>query len=319
MPLEIRRSSHTWRVRAAERIRLINNCAERLRDYGWADIDFILGQVGARTSERWDWDGDVRDAKFAYVREMLGSSSYDDPITDLDEYLSAEPPEPEVADTPWEGDGTFRVFLSHLAQHKAEATAIKSALAFYGLDAFVAHQDIEPGSEWQQTILGALRTCHALVALLHDGFRDSNWCDQEVGYAMGRGIPAIPVRLTINPYGFLGSFQAVKGTNVEPDAIAREIATILIRDKRTADAVTNAVVHRLVHAYSFNQANELSGLLATHTGSVTWEHVDALTAARRRNGELQGAFHFLNHLSTIKAALPQPAKAKPEATYDEPF
>jgi nucleoside 2-deoxyribosyltransferase len=61
------------------------------------------------------------------------------------------------------------------------------------LDDLTGLTNIEPTKEWQNEIEAALSTCDALVALLHPGFHVSMWTDQEIGYAMGRGIPVYSV------------------------------------------------------------------------------------------------------------------------------
>ena len=50
-----------------------------------------------------------------------------------------------------------------------------------------------PHLEWQVQIETALATCDTLVALLHDKFHASNWTDEEIGFAMGRGVPTFAV------------------------------------------------------------------------------------------------------------------------------
>ncbi len=57
------------------------------------------------------------------------------------------PPEKDVQRL-WP-EGRFRLFLSHLATHKVEVSSLKIELAKRGVAAFVAHEDIEPSSEWQ--------------------------------------------------------------------------------------------------------------------------------------------------------------------------
>lgn len=112
----------------------------------------------------------------------------------------------------WGRDSTFRLFLSHLAKHKAEVSKVKQCLtAFWGIASFVAHDDIEPTRAWQDEIESALRSMDAFAALLVDGFKTSNWCDQEVGFAVARGVPVVPVRLGQDPYGFIGRIQGTVG------------------------------------------------------------------------------------------------------------
>ena len=114
-------------------------------------------------------------------------------------------------------EGMFRVFLTHLAREKAFACELRQALLNFGISAFVAHNDIKPTLGWQTEIIKALNTCEAVVALMHYGFHASDWTDQEMGFAMGRGVPVFAVRFGETPYGFIGRFQALNGRNKRKD------------------------------------------------------------------------------------------------------
>lgn len=91
----------------------------------------------------------------------------------------------DVATRFWGGSG-FRLFLSHKSEVKKETAALKDRLALFGVSAFVAHEDIHPTREWQNEIENALHTMDAFAALLTHGFHDSDWTDQEVGFALAR-------------------------------------------------------------------------------------------------------------------------------------
>jgi hypothetical protein len=120
--------------------------------------------------------------------------------------------------------GHFRVFVGHLATHQQLAADLAFALLLrYQISAFVAHRDIEPTREWQNEIELALRTCDAFIALLTPEFHESNWTDQEIGFAMGRGVLIVSVRLGQDLYGFIGKFQALNGKSVSGEALAAEL------------------------------------------------------------------------------------------------
>jgi hypothetical protein len=85
-------------------------------------------------------------------------------------------------------DGRFRLFLSHVAAYKVSVSTLKSQLGLRGVAAFVAHEDIEPSLEWRDEIELGLRSMHALVALITPEFHASPWTDQEIGWALGRGV-----------------------------------------------------------------------------------------------------------------------------------
>lgn len=82
-------------------------------------------------------------------------------------------------------------------------------LAKRSIDAFVAHDSIEPTEDWKAVILHALASCDACLALLTPGFHESVWCDQEVGFCIARDVLVIPLNFGLMPYGFFGSYQAL--------------------------------------------------------------------------------------------------------------
>jgi TIR domain len=126
-------------------------------------------------------------------------------------------------------ENSYRIFLSHKAEVKKETSQIKDRLALFGFSCFVAHEDIHPTMQWQDEIENALATMDAFVALMTDNFHESEWTDQEVGYAFARGIPIVAVRLGRNPYGFIGKFQ---GLASRWETAAIDVAKILIKQER---------------------------------------------------------------------------------------
>ena len=122
----------------------------------------------------------------------------------------------------------LRLFISHVSAHKVQAKQLKVALAGYGIAAFVAHEDIEPTAEWEAVIELALRSMDAMVALLTDTFHESNWTDQEVGFAMGLGKFLIPIRAPKTPYGLMARYQAMRGDLTDISTIAKGVHSILV-------------------------------------------------------------------------------------------
>lgn len=295
-----------------ERVDVINRVAERLgAKADWRQIDLILDQFGCNTYDEWDGD------EVAYVTECIQHADTDK-LVGLDRYLRAGAPR---AEGPWRQD-YCRVFLTHIARQKDVAAEIKSCLEYYGVDAFVAHADIEPGKEWRAKMKTALESCDALVGLLHEGFRESDWCDQEVGIAVGRGIPVVPIQYDFPPYGFFGELQAVNASSgQEPAVLARSLVRILLKEVATATRLKDAIVHRLEQADTFKQANELSGILATEAPLPSRDQVTSLRLAEQENSQLEHAWNFDRHLSSIEARIPgiQQGSARHAFAEAEPF
>jgi hypothetical protein len=90
--------------------------------------------------------------------------------------------------------------------------------------------------------------------LLSKDFHESNWTDQEVGYAVARGIPIIAVRLGRDPYGFIGKFQALRS---DWDAAPLDIAKLLIKE----DRMVAAYIQQIARSRNFIDSNKLADLL----------------------------------------------------------
>jgi hypothetical protein len=164
-------------------------------------------------------------------------------------------------DPPFWRKGMLRLFVSHLAIHRAFAGELQEALLDFGISCFVAHNDIEPTKEWQTQIETALATCDALVALLHPNFHASNWTDQEIGFAMGRGVPTLSVRFGQDPYGFIGRFQAFNGKEKTAIALARELFDSYRKNKQTQRRMSEVLVGLFEESGTFADAKARIGYL----------------------------------------------------------
>ncbi len=181
-------------------------------------------------------------------------------------------------------DDCYRVFFSHKAEVKKESANLKEQLTPFGISCFVAHTDIYPTKEWQSEIENALASMDAFVALLTTDFHESDWTDQEVGFALGRGVPLIAVKLGRDPYGFIGKFQALPCDWADaPLALVK----LLIRQPRMLDAYINAVTK----CNSFEQGNTISQVLS-FIKTLSEEQTEKLLSAFNSNPQLQGSYGF---------------------------
>ncbi len=181
-------------------------------------------------------------------------------------------------------DKCFRLFLSHKSEVKKETAELKEKLGSFGISAFVAHEDIKPSRAWQTEIENALHSMDAFAALITKDFHDSLWTDQEVGFALVRGIPVIAVKLERDPYGFLGKFQALRA---DWDSAAMGIVKLLLRHDRMFSAYVQAVRD----CKSFDAGNVLADALPG-IEKATEQQIDELIAAANDNTEVRYSFGF---------------------------
>lgn len=195
----------------------------------------------------------------------------------------------------WEPE-FFRVFLSHKAQYKKETAQLKEAFLFYGISCFVAHEDIEPTKEWQDEIEKALFSMEAMIPLMTPDFSESKWTDQEIGVAIGRGVPVIPVRMGTDPYGFIGKYQAVNGCGKSEGVLAGELFNLLFEMAGLKERVAEALIIRFERARSFDQANKLIRHLS-RLQTIAPNLIERLEKARENNSQIRGA-------TTVNQVLP---------------
>jgi len=243
-------------VTRSERINLIKEISPELGREEWRLIDLTLKEFDLPWTK--DWRSNDRTA---YVQAMI-ENALDEVLVALASHLGIDtiPGRPTIGPACWRS-GAFRIFISHLATKKEWATQLQGELVRYEISSFVAHKDIVPTREWQDELELALSTADALVALLTMGFHASKWTDQEIGFALGRGLPIISVKLGEVPYGFIARQQAVPGANVSVEELARQLFGILLNHKQTQRRMTEALVGRFERSDSFQEAKDNVSLL----------------------------------------------------------
>ena len=155
--------------------------------------------------------------------------------------------------------GFFKVFLSHDSnkETKKYTDDLKEELHFFGISCFVAHNNIYPGQEWEKKINLALCQMDGFIALLTNTFHGNIWTDQELGFAVCKKVPIIPVAFeNINPKGFIAKLQSVVYDSKE---VSTKIAQTFIKDCKMIDPYLSAVKE----CQSYNVANKLSQLLSS--------------------------------------------------------
>ena len=190
----------------------------------------------------------------------------------------------------WKG-GPLRAFISHKHTDKIIAGKLKEQLATYGISSFVAHEDLPVTTAWQKDIEIALRTMHVMLPLLTQKFRCSEWTDQEVGVALGRGVLVIPIVVEQNPHGFIEQYQAmlVKGKKFRD--VAHEIFDVTFKNQITEENAKEAFIHAVAASESFDQSNRLAGFLP-HVSSLSESQIFRICEAYRHNNQVHESYHF---------------------------
>jgi hypothetical protein len=279
----------------SQRVTSIKEIANRLSGESWALIDLTLKQFNLPISN--SWSGDTS----SYVMRMIEDAP-DKTVIELSQHLGlnfnvsrTSNIEPDF----W-NDGMFRLFISHITANKKEAATLQDVLRNFGISSFVAHNDIMPTTEWENQIELALSTCDALIALLNDKFHESNWTDQEIGFAMGRGVPVCSVHLGQMPYGFIGRFQAFNGKGKTVGELAREIFDAFRKNKQTQSSMSGLLIAQFEGSNTFAEAKERIGYLEE---LETWEPLFSkrIVAAIDNNTQVSGSWGVPDRVNALAA------------------
>lgn len=251
------------------------------------DANLVLEQFDFPTSNSSDWP-DV----YAYVVDMLRQGQDDASLEAADRHLHPSGGNAtDVGDGPW-ATGGFRLFVSHTSAEKERAANLAEILARWGVEAFVAHQTIEPTREWQDEIERALLTCDALCAILTPDFKDSLWCDQEIGFVAAQRKLIIPLKVQgTDPHGFIGKYQAI--TVPTPSyawLVADDVLKAMVRSPLTAEAIAPAIVRRYAKSGSFDMTRAGWAMLK-HVPRTAWtpEMLEQVERAPSENSQVEHA------------------------------
>ena len=193
------------------------------------------------------------------------------------------------------GAGVIRAFICHKAEVKRLAKDTKDQHSKSGIASFVAHEDIVPLKEWEPEIERALFSMDVLIALLTEKFSDSSWTDQEIGVAVGRNIPIIPVRMGQDPYGLIGKYQAIPGSMDNGHQTGNEIVKFLFNyqgsDNKLKELAKDVFVAAVYQAESFSRANSLSRFLSEFD-CLSPKQAESLVDAFNKNSQVYQAKNF---------------------------
>ncbi|MBI2650466.1 toll/interleukin-1 receptor domain-containing protein [Candidatus Woesearchaeota archaeon] len=195
---------------------------------------------------------------------------------------------------------SLRVFVSYATEDRFLAVALKRELEDFGIDVFLAHEDITPTTDWQATILATLKQCDIFLPLLTNNFSKSPWTDQETGVAIATQKFIIPLKVNIDPYGFIGKYQAFKfgyetreldNGNYYYDCkdSCRNIVNLILRHKTLRENLKDCLIRVFANCVTFAEAKEKAELLGNFE-SFTEEQISEIIKVSVNNNQIHDSW-----------------------------
>ena len=189
----------------------------------------------------------------------------------------------------------IRLFISHRDAYKVQANHLARTLESYGISCFVAHDSIEPMSIWQAEIIKGLETMEVMLAFVTNDFHKSIWTNQEIGYALGRDVPIIPLKVQSNdPEGFIGVQQALKVSLDNVTEIAPEIYNLVSDKLSNSRKLQSSLIRVFLKSPSFDDTKMRFDRLKKVVKKLTDSEVKDIINGFGKNDQLYRSFYLTN-------------------------
>lgn len=175
----------------------------------------------------------------------------------------------------------YRVFVSYAHEDKAKARKLKDYLAGLGLRV-VWDESIRPGERFSDRIRRDISRAHLFVPLLTPVSVERPWVHHETGFAMGLGVPVLPVAMDTVPPAMIGDLQAVvvraslRPADLETRLTARAVSDAVGRAAAGPAAYFERVTYPEERAKRFVSC--LDGIRAETQGHVVIRQAGSLTS-----------------------------------------
>jgi TIR domain len=243
------------KMKQIDRLSLIDKIGRELQSrMGYGDIDTYLKGFGVSHKGTTKSYG----SKWVYTKDLLSDVAIETIVRIADEldipHSYTVSPAREIVESRFWEPNRFKLFLCHLSSFKGKTRSLQASLSRFAITAFVAHVDIQPTKEWQEEIEAALYSMDALAAILVPGFKASDWTDQEIGIAIGRGILVVPIMRGGTPYGFIAKYQGLSAVGKTVQEVARELFLILVSSPKTRSRMLTCLTDTILRGAAESEA-----------------------------------------------------------------
>lgn len=160
----------------------------------------------------------------------------------------------------------IRIFLSHSSKDFGLVDPIRAQAQAIEVNVYLHEMHPEPGTSLSSKVADAIGTSDALVVLVTANTAASAYVNQEIGYALGKGLPVIPL--------------VSRGTDSDQLAMLQGVEYIAFDSERPHEALTQLTA-------------QLHGMQMSKTAQVATAKQAELQAALARQRELSVALGFI--------------------------
>lgn len=272
------------------RAKLAVNVAKELSSLTTAELSLVFSslQIQGFRPETFDpWD--VENALYDFVALIE-----DDQLSELHSFFTSDGRGDELPDNRRTNlDSHLRVFISYENSDKKLAASIGKELEKLGIEYFLAHRDIHGGANWRLELTRQLANVSYMICVIGENYQLKPICNQEVGWALSRSLPIIPIAVTeqIKPveFGLMEQYQFIfHAGNLE--ITAKRVIENLISITPNKAALADNLVQNFISSTFFDQAKHRWAFL-TLCEELSNENIKLLEKSIVDNSQIKGANH----------------------------
>ena len=197
----------------------------------------------------------------------------------------------------------FTIFVSHSIKDLQLAKEIKEILELFGLNVFLAHQDIVPASDFDKVLLEKLQSSVIFMPLLTRNFQESEWTGQEIGIAVTSKSIILPIKFDIDPYGFIKNKQAVPFDNNDLySSMGKLMSAIIVNlPQYQRSIIRRTVIQNLVKydkCYSFDIAR-VHMMIISGLQDISEQEMNQIASAIIENVQIHDSFSASHYIRSI--------------------
>jgi hypothetical protein len=136
------------------------------------------------------------------------------------------------------------------------------------------------------------------MPIITKNFHESDWTDQECGFAIALKKVIIPLMSGKEPYGFINRYQGQKGKYIRTEKIIPEIFKSILSDRLLKNRFKKLIIDKFIKSKSYSDSTQFSQILLS-VNYFSPNELVLLIKAQKDNNQIYGCSKAFDNLEEI--------------------
>lgn len=194
--------------------------------------------------------------------------------------------------------GSFRLFVSRRDQDGHAVQGLIREIENCGISCLLSNAHPNVARTWSPETRSKLNAMQAMLALVTDDFEEDAFCNQEIGVALGKGVPIIALSVgEAPPPGFISGCKTLRGPIDDPESAASQLFALIMESSGQDDRsiLLDGLLDAFLSASSFIDAIALFKLLDSHVTQLDASQEARFVGEFKKNDQLYDCGYLCNY------------------------